>query len=181
MSNVPKSRREEHDFIATHNLRALRKAVTEIALYDFGYDKDRYEQRIQKFSEYLDKTDCKDKEAVIAKMRLKNETFFTDFVEEETRITRQIMRDAVAEFEMGNSIYPSGEALKAEYNERRLHLDRAIGYLYVLKQELQYIAETLPCDKNKYDGIIQEIKKEVSLIKGVRRATNKFLKKTSEK
>ena len=64
-----------------------------------------------------------------------------------------------------------------EFCEKRKHLDNAIGYLYCLKQELQYIAETLPSDKNRYITIIEDIAREVSLIKGVRRSANKFLKK----
>ena len=44
-----------------------------------------------------------------------------------------------------------------------------------LKQELCYIAETLPGDKNRYDNITAEIKEEIALIKGVRKAANKYL------
>ena len=174
MSSVPKGRREKHDFLATHHLQKLRKKITELAINDFGYDHDRYEKTIEKFEEW---TNCKNKDEVIAKMRMKNEGFYADFVEEETRETRRILRDAVSEYERGNHIFPSGDSLMEEYKERRLHLDRAIGHLYVLIQELQYIADILPCDKNKYEGISEEIEKEISLMKGVRKATNKFLKK----
>ena len=63
-----------------------------------------------------------------------------------------------------------------EYTERRLHIDKAIGHMYSLKQELEYIAEILPSDKNRFKSITEEIQKEVTLMKGVRRAANKFLK-----
>ena len=81
----------------------------------------------------------------------------------------------VREFEHGNSIFPSGEALLVEYCERRKHLNNAIGYLFTLKQELQYIADTLPGDKNRYDAIIADVTEEIALIKGVRKAANKYL------
>ena len=174
MSNVPKGRREKHDFLATHNLIRLRKEITELAINDFGYDQERQERRIEKFEVWARENG---KEDVVERMREKNESFYADFVEEETRVTRQILRDAVAEYELGNAIFPSGDTAEEELHERRMHLNRALGHLHVLIQELQYIADILPCDKNKYENLAQTIKEEIKLIKGVRRAGNKFLRK----
>lgn len=174
MSSVPESRREPHDFMATHKLREIRKRITELAVNDFGYDKERLAKKIEKYAETV--PDYEGKAEVVERMRRKNESFYEGFVEEETVETRRILREVVAEYEMGNSIFPSGEARLAEYCERRLRIDKAIGHLYCLKQELEYIAETLPGDKNRYDSLTKEIKAEISLMKGVRRAANKFLK-----
>ena len=173
MSGVPKSRREKHDFLASHKLKQIRKHITELAINDFGYDRDRLEKQIQRFSEQIG--DFEGKEKVVARKREKNLSFYADFVEEETIETRKILRDVVREFEHGNSIFPSGEALLVEYCERRKHLNNAIGYLFTLKQELQYIADTLPGDKNRYDAIIADVAEEIALIKGVRKAANKYL------
>lgn len=174
MSGVPAGRREAHDFLANHHLTELRKLITELAINDFGYDRTKVEKKIDHFAEWCK---CENRDEIVERMRKKNESFYEDFVQEETTITRKILRDAVAEFEMGNSIFPSGEALMEEYIEKRLHLDKAVGHLFILIQELQYIAETLPGDKNRYEQLIKQTKKEISLIKGVRRAANKFLKK----
>ena len=180
MSGVPKSRRQEHDFIATHNLHKIRRDITELAINDFGYDKDKAENKIDKFEEMISKTtDAEKRKEVVERMRKKNESYYADFVEEETKITRDILRKVVFEYELGNSIFPSGESKLMEYCDRRRHLNKAIGYLFCLKQELQYIAETLPGNKNRYEAVIESIKNEVSLIKGVRRAANKFLKKSN--
>ena len=176
MSGVPKSRREQHDFVASHKLHDIRRAITELAVNDFGYDKQRLERKIQKFEDSLVGLDDDMKQNVVARIRKKNESFYADFVEEETKETRDILRKAVFEFELGNSIFPSGETKLEEYKERRLHLDNAVGWMNCLKQELQYIAETLPGDKNRYVAAIEEIMAEISLIKGVRRAANKYLK-----
>jgi phosphotransacetylase len=176
MSSVPKSHRKEHDFVAVHNLHKIRKCITELAIYDFGYDKDRFEKMVNKYAERI-KEDSGKKQEIVERMRKKNESFYADFVEEETKITRDILRNVVSEFELGNSIFPSGDAKLMEYCERRKHIDLAIGWMFVLKQELQYIAETLPGNKNRYENIINEIAKEISLMKGVRRSSNKFLKK----
>ena len=173
MSSVPKSRREKHDFLASHKLKQIRKLVTELAINDFGYDRERVEKQIERFSERIG--DFDGKEDTVKRKREKNISFYADFVEEETVITRKILRNAVFEYEQGNSIFPSGEALLMEYCERRRHLDNAIGHLYCLKQELCYIAETLPGDKNRYDSLTEALAETISLIKGVRKAANKFL------
>ena len=179
MSNVPKSRRKKHDFLANHELRTIRIRITELAINDFGYDRERFERKIEKYENSLSSFDRKPE--VVAKWRKKNESYFADFVEEETKETRDILRRAVMEFELGNSIFPEGDAKLVEFCERRKHLDRAIGWLHCMKQELQYIAEILPCDKNQYVSIQETIDHEISLIKGVRRAGNKFLKPDKEK
>ena len=56
-------------------------------------------------------------------------------------------------------------------------MDRAIVCCEKLQNELQYIAETLPADKNKYMNIVLEIKAEEDMIKALRKADNRFLKK----
>lgn len=173
--SVPKSRREKHDFLAYHKLIEIRRIVTDLALYGFGYDKDRMERKIERFENGV--TNFERKEEIVSRMRLKNESFYEDFVREETEETRKILRKAVFEFELGNSIFPSGTALIMEYCERRKHFDNTIGWLNCLKQELQYIAETLPCDKNRYVSLVDVIDEEISLVKGVRQAANKYLKK----
>ena len=175
MSGVPKSRRMKHSFDTPHKFRKLRATITELTINDFGYDKQRLELKIQKFESSL--VDFERKADVVASMRRKNEEYYTDFVQEETVITRDMIRKAVCEFHLGNSIFPSGDAKAAEFRERRKHLDESIGWLHCLKQELQYIAETLPGDKNRYTTVTEEIETLISMVKGVRRSANRFLKR----
>ena len=82
MSSVPKSRREKHDFLANHKLKQIRKRITELAINDFGYDKEKLEKQIQRFSEHIG--EFEGKEETIRKKREKNVSFYADFVEEET-------------------------------------------------------------------------------------------------
>ena len=49
-------------------------------------------------------------------------------------------------------------------------------YKDILKSEIQFIGETLPVDKNKYDNLATRIEELVGLVKGVRQASNRFLK-----
>lgn len=46
----------------------------------------------------------------------------------------------------------------------------------MLQDELQYIAEVLPADKNKYTGIVLEIEHLFNTIKGLRQSDNRFKK-----
>ena len=179
MSSVPKSKRKKHDFETPHRLHKLRLRVTELAINDFGYDRQKYEEKIQRFETGL--MDFERKAEVVAKMRKKNESYYSEFVAEETIITRDIARRIICEFEIGNSIFPTGEARVAEFRKRREHLDECIGWLFSLKQELQYIAEVLPCDLNKFAYISQEIEAIIVMVKGVRRSANRFLKRKPRK
>ena len=45
-----------------------------------------------------------------------------------------------------------------------------------LQDELQYIAETMPADKNKYMNIVLEIDTEAGLLRALRKADNRFKK-----
>ena len=177
MSNVVKSKRKKHDFETVKQMRGLRHDITQAMVIDFGYDPEKYQKMIEKFAVRFQ--NVPNHEKVINRMQIKHDSFYQQFVYKETEIILDIWKDIVKEFEMGNSIFPSGQAVLEEYKERRLHLDRCIGHIHVLRLELQYIAETLPCDKNKYDNFAERLKTLIALVKGVRQASNKFLKQAT--
>ena len=91
-------------------------------------------------------------------------------------------RDRVADFCQGitehlraaNTIWPT---YMNEFEERRLEMDRALVCCNKLQDELQYIAETLPADKNKYMNIVLDIQNLFEKIKALRHSDNRFLKK----
>ena len=114
-------------------------------------------------------------------MQRRHDSFYDMVIAKESDVVMGIWRSISSEFEMGNSIFPSGEALIEEYKERRLHFDRCIGYLHALRLELQFIAETLPVDKNKYDRLADRIKNLVAMVKGVRQSSNRFLSPKAKK
>ena len=184
MSNVPLGKRDKREnedgsakdpFLASHHLKILRKEITDLMLLDFGFDKSRRDKEIERYAQrfsYLENAD-----EVVERYRKKAEAFQYWFIDHECNKVIEIMQRIVQEFEWGNSIFPTqGPALLMEYCERRKHLTDAAGLCNVLKQEIQYIAETLPVDKNKYDRFSEACEYQISLIKGVRQAGNKFLK-----
>ena len=174
MSTTPKSKRKKHDFLTTKAMTALRKEITELAMNDFGYDRERYGKQIARFRE----THSHDPnvEKVVERMRFKQESFYDEFIQFETIEILEIWRNIASEFERANSIYPTGEALLEEFKERRLRFDRCIGYLFDLQVEIEYIGQTLPVDKNRYDNLADRIMELIKMVKGVRQSSNRFLK-----
>ena len=179
MSNVPKSKRKKTDFETTKQLTRLRADITQIIILDFGYDPEKYQKMIDKAKERF--SHLKNADDVIRRMQTKHDSFYSQFIYKETDVILDIWQKIASEFEMGNSIFPTGAALMEEYKERRLHFDRAIGHLHSLRLELQYIAETLPVDKNKYDRLAERIIVLTSMVKGVRQSSNRFLKEKNKK
>lgn len=68
-----------------------------------------------------------------------------------------------------------------EFTERRLEMGRAMECCNALQDELQYIAEVLPADKNKYMAIVLEVETEFNWIKSLRQSDNRFLKHLKDK
>lgn len=85
-----------------------------------------------------------------------------------------ILEDLHMNLTMANSIYPVNES---EFNERRLHQDRAIGNCFQLFQEMQYVITVFPINKQKYMRYTDMIEAEIALIKGWRKSDNKILKR----
>ena len=67
-----------------------------------------------------------------------------------------------------------------ELVQRRLHQEEAIGHCYRLVQELQYAIETLPVNVNIFLQFGEAIQTEINLIKGWRKADNKFKRAISD-
>ena len=95
------------------------------------------------------------------------------FLNDERSAIMHDIRNAAAAIEMANSIFITN---MAEYEERRLWQDRAIGYYNRVKQELQFITKTLQgkINVNKYLESDKKINKEIGLISSWRKADNKI-------
>ena len=178
--SVPKGKRNESRFEARHQLEKIRDDLTELIMRDFGYSSEKFQKQIDKFSGRKD-VDEAVRENKIEKWSIQRVNFDTWFVEKERDTLLSLLRDICTEFITGNNIYPSNNARIAEYTERRLHMDRAIGSCYALLGELQYVIRTLPVDINKYKNMAKSIEHEIDLIKGVRQADNRFAKDDKER
>lgn len=173
--SVPKGKRNESRFEAQHHFFKLRKEVTDLMLLDFGFSVEKYEKQIDHYRASCEYTE--NAEEITARYQKKCDSFNKWFIDKECDAVLEILRNIEREFTLGNSIYPSDTPAKlSEFIERRRHIDAAIGWCYVLKQEINYIIRTLPVDLNKYERFADAIDRQVALYKGVRKADNRLLK-----
>ena len=175
MSNTPRSQRSPTKFKAEHNFFQLRDQVTELILLDFGFSEEKYQKQIEKYRRSHQSSDKVD--AVVERYEKKCNSFSRQFIDFESQIILDLLRQISVEFFTANSIYPSPKspAKIMEYCQRRKHLNEAIALCYALKQEIQYVIRTLPVDINKYKLYDNLINKQIALFKGVRKADNRFL------
>ena len=171
MSSIPKSKRSESKLEALHRAYELRRKITAELMATFGYSQKKLEAHVQKMTAYVQ--DPEEREKMSKAIRELQDGFDSWFIRRE--------RDRVADFCQGitehlraaNTIWPT---YMAEFQERRLEMDRALVCCNKLQDELQYIAETLPADKNKFMNIVLEVQAEFDMIKALRQADNRFLK-----
>lgn len=173
MSSVPKGKQRESRFEAEHHFFKLRDDITKLMLNDFGFDKGRYQKQIEKYREW--RKDQPNIDEITARFEKRSEAFVKWFIDKECDAVLEILRTIQTEFSVGNSIHPTGEAGLTEWKERRLHMDRAIGACFALKQEMQYIIRTLPVDIEKFESYAKRIDRQIALYRGTRQADNRFL------
>lgn len=175
MSNIPKSKRKPTQFEASINLIKLRDEITKICINDFGFAYDKVMTNREKYlNQYINTPNYDD---IVKRYDKRMESFNNWFIDKEQDVVLQLLRELDKEFTLGNSIYPTDNYVGLlEYAERRKHMDKAIGLCYTLRNEINYILRILPNDKNKYRGVSELIDKQINLIKGVRKADNRFLK-----
>ena len=173
--SVVKSRRKESRFEAQHHFYRLRTDVTRLLLQDFGFDDGKYRETIERYRKNHEAAPNVDE--IVGRWEKKSESFNRWFIDEECSAIMDILRNIEREFTMGNSIYPSDTPARfLEFCLRRWHIDKAIGYCYTLKQELNYVIRVLPVDINKYERFATDIDEQIALYKGVRQADNRLVK-----
>ncbi len=173
--SVEKGKRRQSRFEAAHHYIKVRNEVTLLMLQDFGFSREKYEKQIEKYAH--DHRNSPNVQEIVGRWRKKADSFHRWFIDRECDAVSDILRRIDAEFTMANSIYPSSksEFKTADYCQRRKHMNEAIAECYVLKSEINYVIRTLPVDINKYKHFATMIDEQIALLKGVRKADNRFL------
>ena len=170
--SVLKSKRKASQFEVFHHLYKMRRDITELLLRDFGYSYEKAEKRLLKRFNGRKYAELSETERLqYDRLKQRWESFDDWFIYDERQVIVDCLREITKEVFIANSIYPT---CIEELNQRRLHQDEAIGQCYRLTQELQYAIETLPVDVNTYLQFGEAIQTEINLIKGWRKADNKF-------
>lgn len=171
MSGIPKGRRSKSKLEAIHKAYGLRRRIFAELAASFGYSNKKLEAYVRKMTENF--VDPEERKEMAKKVREIAENFDVWFIMRERDRVANYTQGITEHLRAGNCIWPTNPM---EFQERRLEMDRALECCVKLQDELQFIAETLPTDKNKFCSIVLELDKEVKLIKGLRQADNRFLK-----
>lgn len=137
----------------------------------FGYNPKKAKKHIESLTRNIDDPEQKsERTEFLQKME---EGFDMTFIEHERVRILDLCCDISQHIRKADTIFPT---YKCEWLERRLELTRAMEACNALQDELQYIAETLPADKNKYMNIVLELEGEYKGIRALRQADNRLLK-----
>lgn len=94
-------------------------------------------------------------------------------LDEQKKSLWQICRSLEANIAHAYTIWPT---CHAEYEERRVLMDRAIGDCEFLKRELVFTLSVLPVNADKNKELVERINHEVALLKNWRKSDNKRAK-----
>ena len=172
--SVVKGKRKESQFEVIKHFYRLRKDITDLLLRDFGYSVKKSEQRRSKMfgGKSFDELTESQQEHYL-KTTGRNDGFEEWFIAYQRDVVMDCIGKATEYIFTANSIYPS---IPEELVERRIYQDKAIAQCYILLQELQYTIEILPVDIQKYVRFSESLEREIGLLKGWRKADNKFKK-----
>ena len=170
MSSIPKSKRGESKLEAMHKAYQIRTRILQELMLSFGYSEKKQEEHLAKVTSYI--RDPEEREAQKSRLREREDDFHNWIIEKERDDILKPCKAIITHLTRANSIYPS---YMSEFEERRLEMDRAIADCNELQQELQYIAEVLPSDKNKFINIVLEVDSLHNMIKKLRQSDNRFL------
>lgn len=151
--NKPKNGIQEFECLS--NAMRLRRSITDCLFRDFGMEK------LNPTAEHME-----------------NYAMFMWFIENERAYIINILRRLVGNIATANSIYP---VRLFECDMRRKCQNAAIGNCVQLKQELQYVIETLPdVNINSYKPFVKALDKEIQLLKKWRTSDNKNRKRIEQ-
>lgn len=94
-------------------------------------------------------------------------------IEHERREVLKLCQGISIHLASANTIFPQ---YMVEFTERRLQMDKALECCNALQDELQFIVQMIPADKNRYTQIVLLIDREFNMIKRLRQKDNRFLK-----
>lgn len=171
MSDVPKSKRSKSPLEVIHRGFKIRRDIVFEMKRQFGLTKEK----LYAFIEYRTRniTDEELRKKTIERVYASECAFYRWFIEHEQERLSDNIQALTTHLHAANTIYPK---YYAEFIERRIEMDRAMVACNCLQDELQYILEVLPIDKNMLNIIVKDVQEEFMMIKSLRQTDNRFLK-----
>lgn len=171
MSDIPKSKRKKSKLQASVDALNIRTELGNELLMSFALSPKRMTSAVEKATRGIKSPEEKAARAEIVQKAY--DGFAPWFIERHRSRVDDLCCDICQHIRAANSIWPS---YRFEFNDRRREWNQALVACNKLQDELQYIAETIPADKNKYTNVVLEIDALVEKIKRLRQSDNRFLK-----
>ena len=155
------------------NALKLRKSMRFLLLRDLGI-KDKVRE-VHEFAKDMSEEDRI--EFILMASKYNAERFSTEYpqwvIEKLRNAIWSHLDDVIDHITYAYSVWPT---CKAEYNHRRVEMDRSISACECLKKDLEGAIDILPVNAEKYVPYVEKIDKEIALIKGWRKTDNKRFK-----
>ena len=178
--SVPLSNRRLSKFQADKTLQDIAIEVEKLSECNFGFSPRKFDREIERYANAH--RNAPNVDELVSEKRGRLRHFVNILIPETQQQVTRIVQNAIMEFGIANSIFPSDTiARDAECVERRIHMDKAIGYCFALEKQLQFMVLVLPIDANRMDRIVELIDTEINLLRGVRQADNRFSRPRKEK
>lgn len=171
MSDIPKSKRAHSNLEAQHLAISIRQKISLELLASFGYSQKKLEEAIKKQTKGIQ--DPEHRKEISEAIRKLEDDYACWFIKRHRDRVDDLCCDSSQYLRGANTIWPT---YRFEYRDRRSELNQALKCCNKLQDELQYIAEALPSDKNKYMSIVLEVEALFNMIKALRQSDNRFLK-----
>lgn len=184
--SVPEYKRGESNKLFLANFHSMRKELNLILMRDFGVKPRTYDVKLIENIYELDENDKKTLELLSDKYKMKDYTvkkYPMWKIEDWRKSILEDLKNIGREIELANNIYISKECPNEEYAERRLHWTLAIGYCNSLKDTLNDLIDTINKDVKlgAYESVFEKLKKEILLLKAIRKSDKKALEKALQK
>lgn len=160
MSDVKNSKRKKSRLEAQHMAYAIRKRIMAELMASFALSQKRIEAYVESATKGI--ADISEREVTAKLLRELTMDRNVWFITKERDTVLDLCQGISRQLRMGNTVFPE---YYSEFIERRLQLDRAMEYCNALQDELQFIAETIPCDKNKYMNTASQKGKGVAMFR----------------
>lgn len=159
------------------NALDLRKQITEWMMRDFGTKKNM--KHIQSNIKGMAEEDVDTVNSILARYgrspKQLQSVYPEWFIAQEIKFLNKELFELCENIAHANSIYISFDVDKTQ---RRGFQNNAIGNCYTLLQEIQFIIIAVGTDVNQLGDIVSKIEREISLLKGWKKADSK--RKTEE-
>ena len=171
------NKREETPFAARDVALDMRRQITELSFRRFGKKPRKLPKTPSNWTDWSKDSQDKWLESM-EEQRQRAEQFDNWFIDNERSILDRLLRKLVFDIDQANILRPQ---YLFECDKQRELQDDAIAICSNIKRELNYIADTIPSNKNFIVRTMEIIDREMILLRGWRQSCNKIRKEIENK